>query len=94
MKDFLLAILAGLLVSSAMLVATDVSGRSSGFPIYLTHKQDGKTVSGSAGESGDDQVPFERGSIEDDRVTLKLESMEINLVVQGDQMSGEVHEGA
>jgi uncharacterized protein (TIGR03435 family) len=93
MKDFPLAILAGLLVSSAMLGATDVSGRWSGFPIYLTLKQDGNTVTGSAGESEDDQVPFQSGSIEDDRLTLKFGPMEINLVVQGDQMSGEVHQG-
>ena len=94
MKDLRFAILAGLLISSATLGATDVSGRWSGFPIYLTLKQDGNTVAGSAGESEDDQIPFQSGSIEDDRLTLKLGPMEINLVVQGDQMSGEVHEGA
>jgi uncharacterized protein (TIGR03435 family) len=93
MKDFPLAILAGLLASSAILEATDVSGRWSGFPIYLTLKQDGNTVTGSAGESEDDQVPFQSGSIEDDRLTLKLGPMEINLVVRGDQMSGEAHQG-
>ena len=93
MKDFPRAILAGLLVSSAMLGATDVSGRWSGFPIYLTLKQDGNNVTGSAGETEDDQIPFQSGSIEDDRLTLKLGSIEINLVVQGDRMSGEVHEG-
>jgi hypothetical protein len=71
MKDFPPAMLAGLLVSSTMLGATDVSGRWSGFPVYLTLKQDGNTVTGSAGESEDDQVPFESGSIEDDRVALK-----------------------
>jgi uncharacterized protein (TIGR03435 family) len=93
MRAFPRAILAGLLVSSAMFGATDVSGRWSGFPIYLTLKQDGNTVTGSAGESQDDQIPFQSGSIEDNRVTLKLGLVEINLVVQGDQMSGEVHQG-
>ena len=93
MKGFPLAILACLVVSPAMLGATDVSGKWSGFPIYLTLKQDGNTVTGSAGESEDDQIPFESGSIEDNRVTLKLGTVEINLMVQGDQMSGEVHEG-
>jgi len=94
MKDFPLAILACLLVSSAVLGATDVSGRWSGFPIYLTLKQDGSTVTGSAGESEDDQIPFQSGSIEDNRVALKLGVVEIDLLVQGDQMSGEVHQGA
>ena len=93
MKHFPLAIVSGLLVSSAMLGATDVSGRWSGFPIYLTLKQDGNTLAGSAGEREDDQIPFQSGSIEDDRLTLKLGPMEINLVVQGDRMSGEVHQG-
>jgi uncharacterized protein (TIGR03435 family) len=94
MKDFAPAIFVGLLVSSAMLGATDVSGRWSGFPVYLTLKQDGNTVTGSAGEREDDQIPFQSGSIDDNRVTLKLGPVEINLVVQGDQMSGEVHQGA
>src|SRR5215472_11847158 len=93
MNHLSLATLAGLLVSPATLGATDVSGKWSGFPIYLTLKQDGNTVTGSAGESEDDQIPFQSGSIEDDRLTLKLGAMEINLVVQGDQMSGEVHQG-
>jgi uncharacterized protein (TIGR03435 family) len=91
MKVFPLAIATGLLFSSVMPGATDVSGRWSGFPIYLTLKQDGNTVTGSAGESEDDQIPFQSGSIEDDRLTLKLGSIEINLVVHADQMSGEVH---
>jgi uncharacterized protein (TIGR03435 family) len=94
MKDFTLALFAGLLVSSAMPGATDVSGKWSGFPIYLTLKQDGNIVTGSAGESEDDQVPFQSGSIEDDRLILKSGPIEINLVVRGDQMSGEVHQGA
>jgi len=94
MKDFPLAMLACLLVSSAVLGATDVSGRWSGFPIYLTLKQDGNTVTGSAGESEGDQIPFQSGNIEDNRVTLKSGPIEFNLVVQGDQMSGEIHQGA
>jgi uncharacterized protein (TIGR03435 family) len=94
MKHFVLSLFACLLASSAMPGATDVSGRWSGFPIYLTLKQDGNTVTGSAGESEDDQIPFQSGSIEDDRLSLKLGSVELNLVVHGDQMSGEVHEGA
>lgn len=76
-----------------MPAAVDVSGKWSGFPIYLTLKQDGNSVTGSAGETEDDQVPFQTGSIEDDRVTLKFGAIEINLLVRGDEMSGEVHQG-
>src|SRR5262249_18475734 len=54
MRDALLTVLAGLLVSPATLGTTDVSGKRSGFPVYLTLKQDGNTVTGSAGESEDD----------------------------------------
>jgi uncharacterized protein (TIGR03435 family) len=93
MKQFALAILVCLLGSLALPAATDVSGKWSGFPIYLTLKQDGNTVTGSAGETEDDQMPFDTGSIEDDRLTLKLGPVELVLVVRGDQMSGEVHEG-
>src|SRR5689334_19731960 len=93
MKQFALAILVCLLGSLALPAATDVSGKWSGFPIYLTLKQDGNTVTGSAGETEDDQMPFDSGSIEDDRLTLKLGPVELVLVVRGDQMSGEVHEG-
>ncbi len=87
-----LTLLAGLLASMPIMADTDVSGKWSGFPVYLTLKQDGNTVTGSAGETEDDQIPFESGSIEGDRLTLKLGGMEINLVVRGDQMSGEVHQ--
>jgi uncharacterized protein (TIGR03435 family) len=50
-------------------------------------------ITGSAGETEDDQVPFQTGSIEDDHVTLKFGVIEINLLVRGDEMSGEVHQG-
>src|SRR5215831_20611894 len=94
MKHLATAVLVYPLIASALSAATDVSGKWSGFPIYLTLKQDGSTVTGSAGESEDDQIPFQSGSIEDNRVALKLGVVEIDLLVQGDQMSGEVHQGA
>src|SRR5690242_16857554 len=93
MKHLRLAMLACLLVSSVLSGATDVSGKWSGFPIYLTLKQDGNIVTGSAGQTEDDQMPFQSGTVEDDRLTLKSGTVEINLVVHGDQMSGEVHDG-
>ena len=93
MKHFSLPLLVCVLIPSAMRAATDVSGRWSGFPVYLTLKQDGNIVTGGAGETEDDQIPFQSGSIEDDRLTLKLGALELNLVVHGDQMSGEVQQG-
>lgn len=93
LKAFPAALLVTLLLTSAMPGATDVSGTWSGFPISLILKQDGNTVTGSAGETEDDQIPFQSGSIEGNRITLKSGLMEISLVVQGDQMSGEVYNG-
>ncbi|MEP6716409.1 MAG: TIGR03435 family protein [Terriglobia bacterium] len=88
-----MAILAGAILSPAIFGATDVSGKWSGFPIYVTLKQDGNKVTGSAGESEDDQIPFQNGVIEDDHLTLKFGPMDISFVVNGDQMTGELHQG-
>jgi uncharacterized protein (TIGR03435 family) len=85
--------IAALLLSSAFAADTDISGKWSGFPIYLTLKQDGNAVSGSAGESEDDQVPFQSGSIDGDKLTLNFGAIAIALTVQGDQMTGEAHQG-
>jgi len=93
MKKFLLATLAAFLICPPISAAADVTGKWSGFPIYLTLKQDGNIVTGSAGETEDDQVPFQDGHLDDDRLTLKFGSMELNFVVQGDEMTGEVHQG-
>jgi uncharacterized protein (TIGR03435 family) len=93
MKNLLFAVLGGILVTLSLPAATDVSGKWSGFPIYLTLNQDGNTVTGSAGESEDDQIPFQNGSIENDRVTLTFGPTELVMAVQGDQMTGEVHMG-
>jgi uncharacterized protein (TIGR03435 family) len=93
MKKFALAFLAALIIPSPIPAATDVSGRWSGFPIYLTLKQEGDKVSGAAGQTEDDQIPLESGSIDDDRLTLKFGPVEISLKVQDDQLSGELHQG-
>jgi len=93
MKSFVTAVAAGLALCMAMPGAADVTGKWSGFPVYLTLKQDGNKVSGSAGETDDDQIPFQDGSIEDDRLTIRLGAMELVFVVKGDELAGEVHQG-
>ena len=98
MKNLAPALVAGFLLArlpfpSAAVAATDVSGKWSGFPIYLTLKQDGGKITGSAGDREDDQIPFQNGSIEGDRVTLNFGPIEVDLVVRGDEMAGEVHQG-
>ena len=92
MTKHLAALLVGFLLPSVVSAATDVSGKWSGFPIYLTLKQDGDKVTGTAGQTEDDQIPFQTGSIEDDRLTLHFGSAEIDLTVRGDEMTGEVHQ--
>jgi uncharacterized protein (TIGR03435 family) len=93
MKTLTQAMLTGVLACSALAAATDVTGKWSGFPVYLTLNQDGNTVTGSAGETADDQIPFAPSTLENDRLILKFGPMEIDLLVQGDQMSGEVRQG-
>jgi uncharacterized protein (TIGR03435 family) len=82
-------LIAALLFASACFAATDVTGKWSGFPIYLTLKQDGNVVTGSAGETEDDQIPFPPSTLEGDRLVLKFGIMEIAFAVEGDQMTGE-----
>jgi uncharacterized protein (TIGR03435 family) len=90
MKWFLSALLLGVVLSSeAASAAIDVSGKWSGFPIYLTLKQEGNVVTGSAGETVDDQIPFPPATLEDDRLVLKFGTMEIAFTIQGDQMTGD-----
>jgi hypothetical protein len=81
------------LVIAAIVNAEDVSGKWSGFPIYLTLKQEGSKVTGTGGQTADDQIPFPPGTIEDNHLTLTFGPMNVSLVVNGDVMSGEVHQG-
>ena len=87
-------ILTGLLFCFAAFPGSDVSGKWSGYPLYVIFKQDGGKLTGSAGMSVGDQMPFEKATIVEDRITFRIGSIEAELRVNGDEMSGEAHQGA
>ena len=94
MKTFLCVSLASLLACFTVLAATDVSGRWASAPVYLILKQDGNKLSGTGGPTEKQQpVTFENGTVEGDRVTFHVGSMQFNLQVNGDEMKGEMKNG-
>ncbi len=95
MRPFLRVSLASLLACVTALAAADVSGRWASAPVYLILKQDGNKLSGTGGPTETQQmVTFDNGTIEGDRVTFHVGSMQFNLQLYGDEMKGEVKNGA
>src|SRR5260370_27927899 len=95
MKTFLCVALASLLACVTALAATDVSGRWASAPVYLILKQDGNKLSGTGGPTEKQQaVTFDNGTVEGDRVTFHIGSMQFNLQLNGDEMKGEMKNGA
>jgi uncharacterized protein (TIGR03435 family) len=94
MKTFLCVSLASLLACFTALAATDVSGRWASAPVYLILKQDGNKLSGTGGPTEKQQmITFDNGTVEGDRVTFHVGSMQFNLQVNGDEMKGEMKNG-
>ncbi len=84
MKTFLCVSLASLLACFTALAATDVSGRWASAPVYLILKQDGNKLSGTGGPTEKQQmITFDNGTVEGDRVTFHVGSMQFNLQVNG-----------
>jgi uncharacterized protein (TIGR03435 family) len=95
MKALLRVFLAGLLACAAALSATDVSGRWASPPVYLILKQDGNKLSGTGGPTEKQQmVTLDNGTVEGDRVAFRAGSMQFNLQLNGDEMKGEMKNGA
>ncbi len=95
MKTFLCISLTSLLACATTLAATDVSGRWASAPVYLILKQEGNKLSGTGGPTEKQQpVAFDNGTVEGDRVTFHVGSMQFNLQVNGDEMKGEMKNGA
>jgi len=77
--------------------AADVTGAWSGSyyggPIYLVLKQQGPEVTGTAGPSPAQQLlKLSAGKLEGDRLTFKAGPLEVNLKLQGDELTGELKE--
>ena len=65
-------------------------------PAFLLLKQEGTTVTGSAGPNESQQHPIKKGSVAGNKLTLEIEPREnqtikLELVVDGDQMKGEIN---
>ena len=65
-------------------------------PAFLLLKQEGTTVTGSAGPNESQQHPIKKGSVAGNKLTLEIEprenqSIKLEPVVDGDQMKGEIN---
>ena len=106
MKSIFLSLL---LAAAWTLSGADLTGKWSGtvdmkqdgdaqtIPVVMIVKQDGKTLTGTAGPE-DDQHVISKGLVDGDTITMEVDSGEaiyfLELKVDGDQISGAVKEGA
>jgi hypothetical protein len=67
---------------------------------YMVLKQSGKTISGTAGPAEDHQFPIKTGTIDENSITMELETdgpvLKFELTVDGDHIRGTAkgeHEG-
>jgi hypothetical protein len=97
-----------LLIAPLTVWAGDISGKWTGsmdmkapdgtaqsMPVTADFKQDGKSVTGTAGREGDDQLTIQKGTIEDAKFTFEVEAPDgtyaVSLTVVGDsQLQGDV----
>ena len=60
---------------------------------HLVLKQDGVTLTGTAGPGPEEQMPLNKGKIENGRITFELShgdgSMKFTLTVEGDEIKGQ-----
>ena len=105
-------LLLSLLLCAGALLA-DVTGKWSGsFDVtgpdgqtkrdtaYMVLKQDGKTITGTAGPNEDKQYPIKTGAIDENRITMEVETdgpvIKFELALDGDHIRGTAkgeHEG-
>ena len=107
MRALLLALV--ILLAPVVARAADVSGKWSGsmdmkgpdgtpqsMAVTAEFRQDGKTVTGTAGREGDDQLTVEKGTIDGDDFTFEVEAPDgvysVSLKAVGDgKLKGEVN---
>ena len=100
-------LLLSLVLTAASMLAADISGKWSGkvtIPTpegpkldeaYVVVKQDGGTVTGTAGKDEFEQREFKNGKLEGDVFTFELPTSEgspfkVRMKVEGDTMAGDV----
>jgi hypothetical protein len=93
-------------VLSAVALLADVTGKWTGTftheeggeskseDAYVSLKQAGNDITGTAGPSAEQQFPIKKGSIAGNKITLEVQadegSFQLTLTVDGDHMIGEV----
>ena len=108
MKSFLLSLL--LLTAFCLSAAADVTGKWSGtvdlkadgeaqtITVVMTLKQDGNTLTGTAGPDDGEQHPIQKGTVDGDNLTMEVDSGDaiyyIELKVDGDSITGNVKQGS
>ena len=108
MKSILLSLLL-LLAAAFVLSATDLTGKWSGtldlkqdgeaqtIVVNMVVKQDGDKITGTAGAE-DEQHPIQNGKVDGNKVTMEVDNGEalfyLELEVDGDQITGNVKQGA
>ena len=93
-----------LIVCTGLCLAADATGKWSGtlslgdgvMPGYMVLAQNGAAVTGTAGGGPDGQHPIEKGTAEQDQVTIEARPgptlLKFVMKQQGDKLSGEVFE--
>jgi len=69
-------------------------GQAQSMPVRAEFKQDGKSVTGTAGREGDEQLTIEKGTIENNKFTFEVQAPDgtyaASLTVSDAQLQGEV----
>ncbi len=101
----ILSLTFALFAASAILLAADATGTWTGTftvngdspeprPALLVLKQDGDRLTGTAGPDASQQMPIEKGKVEDGKLTFEVAAgesiMKFALVLNGDELSGEI----
>ncbi|HXS97048.1 MAG TPA: TIGR03435 family protein [Candidatus Limnocylindrales bacterium] len=77
-----------LLLAALSLHASDLTGKWSGAPFYLILKQDGNTVTGTAGPSQKEMYPIQDALLDGSHLTFKVARFAFDLHVNGDEIRG------
>lgn len=102
-----LSLLFALIAGAAVLAAADATGTWTGNltikddsgtpqsrPAHLVLKQDGATITGTAGPDANEQHPIEKGTIADGKITFEVPTgetvMKFTVTLDGDEIKGRI----
>jgi uncharacterized protein (TIGR03435 family) len=80
---------------AAGMQAADFTGNWASAPMYIVLKQDGNKLSGTGGPTArDQQLSFDNGTVDGNRASFKIGSFQVNVTMNGDELRGELNNGA